>query len=435
MVYSALSRKQLEPVSQSTPNNPLNQPVLNNLFWFFASLILAFVIWVIAINAADPVEERRLSQQIPIQILLADGMIITEQQTTNARVTVRAPESVFPLLSPEDVIVEADLSELGAGTYTVELVADVARRAQVVDTIPRQITVSIEPVQSQQVPVSLTISAPPPAGYEVGEPTFGASQVTISGPASLVNQVTSAQGSVDLSDQRSTLDNNIRLTPVDAEGEAIENLMIDPPIITMTLPITLPENVRPVTVRPDVDTDSIPDGYELVSITQDLQTVIVSGTNIPEVLETETISLENRTTDFEITVPILLPNRRLFILGDQQDVTVEISILPRLRTRTFEEVPVRTVGLDPMFEVEIIPTAVTLIITGPEAEIDSISERDLRVVLDLNGLEPGVYDRAPIAFNGDVQIQADNISITPPTINLTIINPAEITETPPGTGG
>lgn len=413
-------------------NQQFNRVLMNNLFWFVASLFLAFFVWVVAANVSDPIQERRYTQQINVQVDIDPGLMIVEQQTRTARVTVRAQQSILALLSPtEDIVIRANLLGRGPGTYTVELDPEIARRVVSVDTQPRQITVTLEEIQSQRVEVVPVVTEQPPAGYQWTVANLSETQVMITGAARHVGRVVAAQAQISLANQRTNYQAVIRLVPVDSEGNTVSDVTVEPQNITVSIEVALLESVREVPVIANIDIDSIPEGYN-VSFTSAPPTVIVGGdlSRLPDVLETERISLANRTADFEITVPIILPSGRLFILGEQQEATVSISISPIVATRAFESVPVTTIGLGDGLRVELATTQVTMFVTGPQVEIQALMLGDMEAVLDLSGLGPGTYDLVPIPFDGQLQIEADNISVSPPTIAVTITGNPEATDVP-----
>lgn len=47
--------------------------LLNNLLWLGGALALATIVWYAATSARDPVEQRRLLGQVPIEIKLDEG--------------------------------------------------------------------------------------------------------------------------------------------------------------------------------------------------------------------------------------------------------------------------------------------------------------------------------------------------------------------------
>lgn len=420
-----------------TRTNQVNNMVTNNLIWLAASLALAGLVWIIAATQADPIGERRF-QQIPVQMNPDSGLVMMDRATRHVRVTVRAQQSVLGLLTAEDIVVRADLSGLGPGTHTVELDAEVARRATV-DTQPRQIGVVLEAMQSQQVLVDPIILNEPPVNYTRSQPVLSQSQVMISGPASQVQKVVAARAPISLADRRDSLETEVRLMPVDVEGSVVSDVVLDPQTIGVSVAISRRDDVREVTVSPSIDTGTLPDGYVISSIGYAPQTVLVmtgsgpdSGMRIPTTLLTETIDLTGRTGDFEITVPVVFPTgeRQLPLLGDQV-VTVFISITAQASTQQFEQIPVSVIGLQDGLTAQIVPDMVSALVTGPQAVLENLSSRDINVVLDLAGRGPGTYELTPRASVEQGQIDASGIALLPSLLAVTIENSAEATEPPP----
>ncbi|PJF26485.1 MAG: hypothetical protein CUN52_15765, partial [Phototrophicales bacterium] len=89
---------------------------MNNLLWFLASLALAFFIWMTSTAQSDPIVERRYTQ-VPILVELDSGMLLIEQVTRNAQVTIRSSQSITNVLLREDITVRADLRGLPPGTH------------------------------------------------------------------------------------------------------------------------------------------------------------------------------------------------------------------------------------------------------------------------------------------------------------------------------
>lgn len=224
-------------------HTPLNQLIVENLLWFLGSLVVAFFVWMIANAQMDPIEQWRLLDPVPIRVTPSAGMIVTNQDTfaSNASVMLRGPSSVRELLAADDVIVYADLSNLDADSHVVELHWSIApeRRARVVDISPRQITVDIEPVASKLVEVQPNYTGSLPDGFQiVGEPRFDINQVTISGPASHVAQVSAVMIDINLNGHTTSFDDDARPIPVDPDGTPIDTITLDRQIIQFELEIT-----------------------------------------------------------------------------------------------------------------------------------------------------------------------------------------------------
>ncbi len=414
----------------------VNHVFINNLIWFVASLLLAFIVWVVATTQNDPITEERFNTRIPIRVDLAEGMTVVEQETDQVWVTVRAQQSVQQNLTAEDIIVRANLTTYGPGTYTVELDTQLARRGQA-DTQPRQITLTIENIQRQQVPVVGIIpeGQDVPINFTRQDPVFNESQVTVSGVASRVQRVVAAQAEFDLSDQRDVFNGDVRLHPVDADGDIVSGVTVEPQLVEATVEIRRNEGVTILTVVPRFEDNLLPSGYTVGTISYEPQTVFVQATReqLGDVtsLRTESIDLSGRAESFEMTVPVLLPEGLDAPILSNQNITVFVEIQTQTATRQFDNIPIDYVGLadDTLATDSPLESAVVLI-TGPQPVVDGLVDSDISVIVDLAGLEPGTYDLTPRAPVPHPQINVDGITVTPATITVTVIDLTAPEETP-----
>ena len=79
---------------------------------------------------------------------------------------------------------------------------------------------------------------------------------------------------------------------------------------------------------------------------------------------------------------------------------------------------VEIIGLLPGLEAQVAPAQVDIIIAGPIPDLENMTPVDVRVVIDLTGLEPGTYQLQPI-----VEILPESIylqSISPETAEVII---------------
>ncbi len=405
--------------------------LVNNLMWFAGSIALAFFVWVIATLDSDPILERTFAR-IPIRVEHDPGLVVTEQRTSSAMVRVRAPQSTLDQLENDDIQIMADLRQLGPGEHVVNLQASVSRRASL-DTTPRRITVELEIAQEKLIPVEIIISEALPRGYEIeaGSPVLSTNQVLVSGPQSLVEQVVAAQVVLNLSQRRNPFTDDLRLLPVDVDGQTVENVTVEPATIQVNVPIQTRSDIRQVTVTPNILADTLPAGYALSSIEYEPQIMLISGA--PEALEsapgtlfTEPIDLTGRTADFELTTTIVLPNDNLFMIGGQS-VNISVGITPLLASRQFDRVPTEIIGLSQGFTATISPKEVTVLMTGPQILLSTLEADDVRVVLDLNGLSEGNYQLAPdVLLNADQSVLT-NLSVLPTELDVVISPTAEET--------
>ena len=394
--------------------------LLNTLMWFLGSMGLAFMVWFIATLESDPIDTT-VFRNIPIQVKVDEGLIITDQSRRTVTVNVRAPRSVLEQLGSDDIQVIADLSQLGAGEHRVDLEADVSRRA-VPDPSPRWVLITLEEEREQLVPVQTVITNPLPPGYELqgGNVLLDPQQVLVSGPLSLVTQVNAAQVTLDLQQRRNPFSVDARVIPVDVDGKEIDGVTMDPASVEVTIPVQARSDVRQVSVIPNILLETLPEGYTVGSITYEPQILLISGPpnslrNAPSTLFTEPIDLTDRTSTFEQAVNVLISDPNLFIVG-QQTINIQVPITPLLSSRQFDPVPVEIIGLGDKLTATVSPPTVTVLITGPQLLLDKLTLDDIRAVIDLNGLEAGNH-----------QLPADvSVNIDPSAISTMSVLPTEL---------
>jgi hypothetical protein len=84
--------------------------VWENLGTFLLALILATLVWVIALNEENPIVENTFTR--PVAIALRNtpaNMILIAPVTTEATVKIRAPRLVWQTLTEQQISVVADL--------------------------------------------------------------------------------------------------------------------------------------------------------------------------------------------------------------------------------------------------------------------------------------------------------------------------------------
>lgn len=409
----------------------LNRDLLHHISWFLGAFMLAFLVWVLATIEADPIQERRFSQ-VPIQLDYDPNLTIVESSRETVSVIVRATQSTLGRLTAEDITVRADLRNLTPGVqHTVELVTSTTRRAEA-DPQPRQITLTLEEIRSETVPIIPYVVESPPTGYQYGEPVLSESETTVRGAASYVQQVKAVRARLDFSGQRDTFQATLRLSAVDANGDPVSGVDLIPQNVTVTVPITLREDARILSVEPTIDADSLAEGYDVTSMSYDPKTIMVVGAKdalqaLPDAITTQQISLDGHTADFEIKVPILFDYENITLLSDSS-ITVLIGIAALETTALFENIPITIIGLDTTrFQATPVTDRVTVFVRGTQAVLATLRPENITAILDLNGMPVGTHDvRLTVsATEGTVE------SVSRPEITVTIaeLRPEE-TETP-----
>ncbi len=404
-----------------------------NLLWLAVSLLLASGVWYIAVTSADPIAKRNF-RNLPIQIVPSQTAEMTNSRLRTASVTLQGLQTTISARRSEDIVVRADLSRLGPGTHTVPLDVTVTQPdtdslSRLVSRVqPSQIIVELEPLESHEKKIVIDLLEEPPIGFRHDEPAPNIREVLVSGAASRVGQVVAVRGQLDLSASRNPIEVDLRLYAIDADGNRIDDVELAPQTATVSVNIARRDDIRQIAVRPNVLLDTLPAGFTLKNQSYDPESIFVSGApeqlaKISDTLFTEPISLEARQEGFVTTVPVQLPGDDLFVMSGDANVTVSIEIIPIIDSRQIDNIQVAHIGLGNEYSVSIVPKAVSAIVTGPVVTVDILTVENIQVIVDLNGLAPGVYDQEPSISINQGELSEENVSLLPDVVNVEIASP------------
>ena len=214
----------------------------SNIRTFLLALILAIAVWISAVTSADPDEVRIYPNAIPLEVIGQDSsLVITSDIPTSVEVTLRAPNSIWEKLTAQENSVQAtlDLSGLSTGEHSVDIqVRLLIGPAQIVLANPTTVTVTLEPLATQTLPVDLSLSGQPAIGYKAGDAVLDLQKVLISGPESLVKQAVRARILVSLEGARESIDQSIVVQIVDEKNNPLSGIGVTPQSVHVNIPVS-----------------------------------------------------------------------------------------------------------------------------------------------------------------------------------------------------
>ncbi|HEX8993458.1 MAG TPA: CdaR family protein [Anaerolineales bacterium] len=403
---------------------------LRTLLW---SLLLALAVWLAAVTAADPDQVRAYPSPIRIDVVGQDpGLIINGSLPKQVELTLRAPQSVWDQLTarPDTVRAVLDLSGLSAGVHVVDIQMQVAERpVRIVSAIPSSVTVTMEPLVTQMVPLQTDLTGQPAIGFQVGDLAVSPQQVVLAGPESVVARVARVTVPLDISGIRESLDESLPIQALDKNMQPISNLTIQPGTAQVTLPITRQGGFRDLAVKVIVR-GQVASGYRLDSISVSPPVVTLYSSNpdlvnaLPGVVETQPLDLQAAKDNLTLRVPLNLPTG-VSAVGEQT-VVIQAGISPIQSSLTISGQHIEIIGLPASLEAQVLPETIDVILSGPLPVLNTLSRQDVHVTVNAAGLTAGSYQLTP-----SVQILASNVtveSLLPGTVEV-ILLPA-VTPTP-----
>jgi YbbR domain-containing protein len=264
-------------------------------------------------------------------------------------------------------------------------------RVRVLSFEPAFATIQLDELITKRVPVKVDHGAAP-AGLELGPTTIEPSQVAVSGAASVVQQVVWARADVTIEGSGIDVDQQVELTPIDGNGNAVSPVDVTPSTAHVTIPVFTNRQSKSLPVNPVV-TGTPAAGFEIAAVTVDPPVVTVQGDADQlaklEQVDTLPVPVKGASSDLSETVGLDLPTGVLPVADDT--VVVAITMRPVTATRTFSA-GVRLVGASSDLTYDVSVKSVLLTIGGSTADLDRLSAASLVADLDVTGLGAGTTD-------------------------------------------
>ncbi len=393
---------------------------LQAFLWAFA---LALAVWVAAVTSSDPDIVRTYPTPVKIEIVGQDpGLVLSSESTQQLQVSLRAPRSIWDQLTarPDSVRAILDLSGLGAGDHKLNPQIQVSLRpVRVISVNPTSINLTLEPLLTHTLPLTLSISGQPAIGYQVGEATLDPSQVVIAGPQSLVARATHALVPLNLDGVRDSIDQSILIEVLDENNQPVTGLTIHPDTAHVTLPISQQGGYRDMAVKVTVR-GQVASGYRLdnISVFPPIVTVYASDpaliNSLPGVVETQPLDLQDVNDNLTIRLGLNLP-AGVSVVGEQT-VLIQAGVSAIQSSLTLSGEKVEVIGLPAGMVAQVSPPAVDVILSGPLPLLDTLTRQDVHVTVDAAGLELGTHQLIP-----RVDVLISNItveSVLPGTVEV-----------------
>lgn len=357
------------------------------------SFFLGVSLWVFVTDTENPTVLEFFPQPVAVESVNVGGALAVANQLPSVSVRVSAPADRWEQLTAANFRAEVNLSGLTARAQEVPVHVEVIgiSGVRVVDTEPRTIVVNLEDLVSKTIPVATRVIGTLPIGYELGGMEPSQREVTVTGPESLVAEVSEAAADVNVTGLTVGVDQGVTLRPLGGGGSEIRGVRIDPISVRVTLAITQSTIVRTVPLTVAV-MGTPAAGYRVTGVSTSPPAVQVQG-SIESLQQIDSIALpavnvNASRTDIVRSVAIPLPPGLSFVDTERATVTVSISaITSTLRVTTAIDV----LNLNPALQAELEPGNVTLVLEGPLPVLNALLSGDIDATVNLAGRTQGTH--------------------------------------------
>ena len=370
-----------------------------------ASFLSAAVLWLVVTNINDPIVPYRVTD-VPVTIkntnLITDrGQVYEVLDGTDVIdvVTVSAPRSIIDALDKSNIVAEADVNDL-TSVDTVAIKLSTNKYNDKLDSIRGNIDsvkLNIEEKKDRSLPLRSVTTGEVREGYMVGDVTTEQNLIQISGPQSVITQVSKAQAEVDVSGFTSKIETNSDIRLYNDKGEEITTASIEKSISKVRVSVEILELKTVPLICEAAGTPA--DGYQLtgqVDFSKSTVTVAarakllerINAIEIPgNVLEVNEAS-EDVATVVDITE--YLPDG---VILAEENFEGKINVVARVEAEAERAVripvgSIRFTGIPDGYRAVITEPAneCSVVLAGLQAVLNEVTAEDIMAVVDLDAL-------------------------------------------------
>ena len=375
----------------------------NNLVLKISSLAVAFLVWIIVVNVSNPIVTRNIS--VPLNVVNAN--IITDAGKTYSLMGANSVTVSYEVrsrdqsrISASDFNASIDLGDMyditGAVPIAVEVVNNKDLIIGAVASKPSIVRVSIEDLQRKEFTLTTKITGTPSDGFSVGEVKLDKTNVVVTGPVSVIGQISQIGVEIDVSGLDSNESGRAELKYFDANGNAfvISDSRVSKSFDNVGYSLVM-LNGRTLALNFDVG-GTAAQGYKFTGAESTTKSIQVRGQ--PEVLEgldsitvpASALSVEGATGDVNLTVDIknFLPANVTAVGDTKVNVTLKVEALDK-KSLTLTVNDLNIVGAKPGVATNIVPEKITVVVSGLSANLESVTNADLKATLDVSEMNVG----------------------------------------------
>ena len=393
----------------------MKEKITNNLLLKILSLIIAFLVWLIVVNADNPIMTESFVvsdvQLLNEAYIDADGkMCMQDEEQEPIRVTIRAERKVLDRISASDIRAVADLQQavsLDTDPVMVPITAVCAGIApEDIQVTPQNLSLHVEDKDTQEFVVNVTTNnTRPDRGYEVGTLSSNPEKIKITGPISLINKIDRVNAAIDVSDASEDVTEETEVTVIDKNGEVFSDTdMAYLNVSKVYVTARLWEVRSDVRIRAEYS-GTAAEGYEAESITTTPNVITVAGsTSALEALEeqnntiwipADAVDISGEKSDYEekINISDYLPEGLKLTADSSEDLFIRVNILPE--GSSVCEVPTKNIIVEnapDTMQVAFDTAMIEVRVKKTSEDLEDLTEKEIQASIDLEDIEEGSHE-------------------------------------------
>jgi YbbR domain-containing protein len=377
--------------------------------------VFAVVLWLVVVNIEDPDKTKAFS--IPVTIENADyltGIGKTYEILGNSdkvSIMVTGKRSIIQELSESDFTATANMENINDDLTMVPITITASRYSGQIEISRRDssLEVSVENLVTDSFEISTVIEGNPASSCYVEKTQVTPEKVTVTGPQSVVEQIATAQVTVNVNKAEEDIATNGEIVLLDNAGDEVsqERLSLNRTTAAVDISIRMEKTV-PLQFK---TTGEPAEGYRFAGVSSTVSSVKLTGA--AEVLDSlneleissDGLNIDGATTDCKTVIRLAsyLPDGVSLADGEPEETEVTVTIEGQT-TRSYE-MPVENItveGLSDSLNLSFDSDSVTVNLSAFVEDFDGISASSLKGKIDASSFAAGTY-QAEVMLQGDYQ--------------------------------
>lgn len=287
----------------------------------------------------------------------------------------------------------ADLSDLPPGTHKVNLAYSKLGNKLDVKIDPSTIVVTIMALTEvdKNVQADFVNLDKIDEMYVLSEPQLALDKVKIKGPESVVNQIASVKAIIDVSDLSKLSNYEAPVFAYDKLGNKLD-VEIKPDKLSANIQVTTPNKVVPIET---IVTGNAPEGYSVSGLTLTPSEVKLYGEDSQlQSIDKLQIQVDLYQLDENNELIVKLDKPENIHKMDTDTVKVKVTF-EQTQLKVFEDVSVDFKNLDASYRIKpknLEDVKLNITLNGSTSKLNSISENDIKVYIELEGYRVGEHE-------------------------------------------
>lgn len=385
-------------------------------------IVLSLAVWFVIADAENREIEERLGFSLQVEVRDLGSDLVVAGEPLPVTVTVVGREADVESARPEHFVASISLRNRVAGRHSLPVrVEAVEGDVRVRAVQPETAVVIVQETVEREVPVIVEPSNLPPIGFRVGTPDVRPETAIVSGIATEVSAVDSVVARLDLGGATASLERDVSLEARTAAGGAVTQVVVNPPVARVQVPIVQEVFRRTASILPDV-VGTPAEGYRVrtVQATPSTVEVLVSLDVLDDEVEvkTEPLDIAGLTNNLFVTAELVFGDGAGPAGDTETSVRVMVLIEPVISSVTLP-VEITTDGLPEGLRIAVAtPTSAEVTLRGPVAIISELAGPLAPIVVDLSELSVG---RHQIDLRWPSPLDLELVELTPRQMTITLL--------------